>query len=107
MRYFFRYLFRPSFWLSNYSVNKEWDYTLNELIDNAKNIKIQRNTMEIDGVGIWIANFPYAYGNPYKFMGPEFNFLPRRITRERLNKFVIDNQLKQMKEKGNHDSNQM
>lgn len=83
---FIRYLFRPQFWVSNYPVNDTWDRILNELIDHHSTVEIQGEyTLSLDGVVVWISNYPYAFGYNYKRPGQ----LPRRRTREKLMDLVI------------------
>jgi len=81
MMMFFRYLFKPSFWLSNERVDYQWDKKLNELLDNPKFKFKDEYTINLNGYSIWIQNYPYSYGRNHR-ISP---FLPKRWTRERLN----------------------
>ena len=79
-----QYILRPSFWLQNRPTCKIWDKKLNDLMDNAKEVKVRDHTCHIDGVGVWISNHPYASGSLY----PSGYFLPKKRTREKLLRFV-------------------
>lgn len=47
-----------------YSYNKEWDEKLNYLLNNYELEYKDRYEIKINGVDIWVENFPYAYGKP-------------------------------------------
>lgn len=83
---FFRYLFRPSYWLSQYPVCKVWDEKLNYMMDNGFDVKrVDGYTVIIGDYEIWVTNFPFAYGKDWTVRG---DFLPKRRTRERLAKYI-------------------
>lgn len=84
---FFRYLFKPTFWFSNASVDLEWDSILNKLLDEATDVRPGHHVSNIGGVAIWTSNYPYAYGSPYL---QDLDILPKRRTRERLRKLIGD-----------------
>jgi hypothetical protein len=42
--------------------NEIWDRELNNLLDNYKLKDIDNYTATLNGVEIWIGNYPYAYG---------------------------------------------
>lgn len=90
---FFKYLFRPSFWLQNTETDLVWDKKLNELLDNEKIQDISYATVTIGKLEVWIGNYPYAYGSLYN--RNDLTGLPKRSTRERLRqevlKFVLNN----------------
>ena len=83
---FFRYLFRPSFWISNNHTCIVWDAELCELMDDDADVStINKFTVKIGNYQVWVGNYPYAFGsnhdNPY-------HSLPKRRTRERLLKYI-------------------
>lgn len=88
IRGFFKYLLRPRFWFRNYSFNADWDRRLNEILDSPEFENMDNYWAEINGVKIWIANYPYAYG---QLGGTEV--MPSRETVERLHKAVIKHRL--------------
>lgn len=97
-----QFLFRPKFWLMNYSFSKYWDRDLNFLIDNASP-KLLRGGLENDyyyivfndKVKVWIKNYPYAYGrvSDYSLFGGTINMRPSRLTILKLRK--LENKLKE------------
>lgn len=77
--------------------DNDWDKILNDILDQPKTeVRFEFNEyclavygIYINGVPIWIANYPFAYGGHYA----HHYALPKRRTRERLNKFLKDNGL--------------
>lgn len=63
------FIVNPNWWVMNNSYNETWDKKLNHLLDNHKLEIDNYHTAELDGITIWIANYPYAYGviwgNPF------------------------------------------
>lgn len=80
-------LFRPCFWIQNEPTNWEWDAVLNAKLDENPDIELSRNghTVFIGGIEVWVSNYPYAYGYPYR---PNVERLPSGKTRARLHKIV-------------------
>jgi hypothetical protein len=58
------FIINPRWWVMNDSYIEEWDRELNHLLDNYKLKDIGRHTAVLNGVEVWIANYPYAYGTP-------------------------------------------
>lgn len=76
-RYIWRILTTPSCWLRNSKVSKAWDVRLNEMLDEPTFSKVDRYTVTLNGVSIWVENRFYAACSIY----PEGDeFLPRRST---------------------------
>jgi|GEM_PF-3855257 len=75
IKMFFRILFNPSCWKRLYPYSKEWDKKLNDFLDtNPKILNLDKYSVHFEGdVFIWIANFPYAYGNELNFEISKFN----------------------------------
>jgi len=70
----------------NYRVDKRWDKKLNHIIDNWKSFKrISDYTVLINNIEIWVRNWPYAYGNPYRI-----DVLPKRKTALKLRIFIAE-----------------
>jgi hypothetical protein len=61
-------LINPSFWLMNYQYSKDWDSTLNHLMDNHNFIIKDKYTAVLGGKNIWIANHPYASFTEYDYI---------------------------------------
>ena len=78
------YRLLPWYWFQSYPTSWEWDALLNEILDKRTNVTVSNYTTTIDGVEIWTANYPYAYGSPRNTK----KFLPSVKTRKRLKKFV-------------------
>ena len=78
--------FKPGHWYQNYPTDLVWDTALNTAMDNARVVKLGHATVTIDGFEVWVANWPYAYGNLYA--PAELKMLPKVATRYRLRNFV-------------------
>ena len=50
----------PHFWVMNNPYCEEWDKMFMDLVENGKIESIDRYDVTIDGVKIWIANYPYS-----------------------------------------------
>jgi len=66
--------------------SSRWDNELNELITNAKEVKVGPHTTEINGVNLWTSNKYYSYG--YKWGWKSESFRPSIKTMLRLNQFI-------------------
>lgn len=91
------FIFRPAFWMGEGKVCKKWDVELNALLDyheetNGAETRNEANyILHINGVEVWIENYPYAYGRQWNSRAyyPNVNsVLPRRATRIRLRKIA-------------------
>lgn len=76
----------PKYWYQNSPTDWEWDAILNDILDNAKEVKLSTHITEIDGVTIWTSNWPYSYGTLY-YKGL-YQGLPSIKTRHRLKNLV-------------------
>jgi hypothetical protein len=88
---FLRFLIRPEFWVMNYDFHPAWDRKVNDTLDNVTNAKFSYNTpceeyltCEINGLSIWIGNYPYGFGT----FGIHGTQRPSRATIVRLKRFV-------------------
>lgn len=77
MKYFFRVITSPSCWFRLYSYSEIWDETLNNMLDKPFFSKLDRYTVDLNGVTIWISNRWYACCASHN---PEFMSLPSRRT---------------------------
>lgn len=91
------FAFRPSFWMGHGKVCKKWDAELNALLDHHEttNGEYSRRddeyTFHINGVDVWVENYPYAYGRRWMtgaYYPNASHAMPRRSTRLRLRKLV-------------------
>lgn len=86
---FFWVLIRPHFWIRNYRFSKEWDKFIRKCIDENRPVQSKsRYDVKIDGVTIWIENYPHAYGRPYGDC-PVQDVLPARRTAKRFRDYLI------------------
>lgn len=90
---YLKFLFMPHFWIMNYKYMESWDKKLNEMLDNVTHLDLEYNTIsceyltcEINNVGVWIGNYPYAYGTNWGNQWARVR--PSRITVIRLRKFI-------------------
>jgi len=56
------FVINPRWWVMNYSYNEKWDRELNYLLDNYKLKDVDKYTAILNGIEVWIRNYPYAYG---------------------------------------------
>lgn len=74
--------FKPRYWMQLYPTCRNWDALLNEALDHGIT-SLGPHTADIGGVKVWVANWPYAYGSPYRGFGSG-DRLPTVRTRQRL-----------------------
>lgn len=86
----------PMYWYQEGPTDWDWDATLNEILDNAKEVGLSTYTTTIDGVRIWTSNWPYAYGSFYHNGSNEG--VPSIKTRHRLRKLIEAGRKQQLKE---------
>lgn len=75
------YRLLPPYWVQVHPTSKAWDKVLNELLDRGPITEIGDHTAKVGGAVVWVANWPYGFGNPY---GKEAVGLPKVATRKRL-----------------------
>ncbi len=90
------YRLLPQYQYQQSPTDWEWDALLNDILNNAKQVKLSTHTAEIDGVTIWTSNWPYAYGAFYHHGNSEG--LPSIKTRHRLRALVEAGRKKQLQE---------
>jgi hypothetical protein len=89
---YFTILTRPSHWLRNEPTDLVWDEALNRLLDEFPVAKGSEFTVTLGDNTVWVANYPYSYGNYYgnQFGGKVGKLLPKRTTVLRLRR-AVDN----------------
>jgi hypothetical protein len=85
--YFDFYRLPPPYWIQNAQTSREWDGHLNDLLNSYPVEIVTSHVAKVGGVHVWISNFPYAYGSPYRPI--EFDVLPCVKTRKRLRSLVF------------------
>lgn len=69
-----------------YKTDKRWDKKLNDIIDNCKSFERRSPyTVLLNGIDIWVTNWPYAYGAPGLL-----TCLPKRKTALKLRMFIAE-----------------
>lgn len=86
----------PKYWYQQGPTDWEWDAILNDILDNAKQVKLCTYSAEIDGVPIWTSNWPYAYG--YFYHRGSTEGVPSIKTRHRLRDLIEAGRKKQFRE---------
>ena len=90
MKELLRILFSPSWWYMNETYLEGWDIALNEAMDKQSKIKrLDMHNVEIDGLLIWVQNYPYSYGTNTSDMRPS------RKTIKRLSDYISYNERSQ------------
>lgn len=87
----------PIYWMQNYPTNRVRDGMINREMNNHPITIIDKYTVKIGRLEVWIENWPYAYGRP---ANPSFPLMPTVKTRKRLRKAAneaIINQLQAIK----------
>jgi len=74
------FLTHPDYWIMNHPYNKEWDKKLKTLMKQHLFTNIDGATADIDGIKLWIANYPYASFTIYEAIGTNFRVRPSRRT---------------------------
>jgi len=59
-----RVLFTPHCWLQNQGYSSVYDKSLREALRNPVFSEFGDYTIKLNGVEIWIENYPYSYGMP-------------------------------------------
>lgn len=85
-------LIRPNFWIQNYRTDYLYDDLLNKMLDKYDIEIVDTFTVKIEGIEIWVSNYPYAYGSNY---GQSDKVLPRPRTRVRIQHMVTLARFKQ------------
>jgi len=94
MKHFLFFLVHPKWWLRNSRINKAWDKWLNDALDDPTYTNPEQYTINLNGVKIWIGNYPYDYGHRfYDDLWNEFNYLPSRKTALKLKRSLEDHYL--------------
>lgn len=88
-------IFDSRFWYRNYDVSHEWSDYLEAKMDKGEPVEVlDEYRCKLGNVGIWISNWPYAFG--YKLPSYACKFLPRRKTVIRLRKYILSQSLKDL-----------
>lgn len=84
-------LFDPKFWVNIKPVCLVWDARLNELMDTNEIKRFGAFEVDIDGVRVWTANYPYSFGAMMYGGSAAVTGIPKRKTRIRLHDKLIEN----------------
>lgn len=79
------YRLLPTYWLQHTDTCEAWDAILNNALDHGPVEYNGGHTAVVSGLKVWVSNWPYAFGSPYR-RGPEP--LPKVATRKRLKKAI-------------------
>lgn len=74
----------PRYWFQNNRTDRVWDAALDKAIDAFGVKKVDSHTCMVGPFEVWIANWPYAYGNQYGVN----DYLPMAKTRRKLRRAV-------------------
>lgn len=84
--YLWEVLTTPKCWIRLCATNKVLDSEINKALDNPKFDDISSYTVNLNGMMLWIENYPYAFGSVY---GNDSLGLPSRRTVFRLRDELI------------------
>lgn len=94
-----QFIVRPKYWFFNNEFSKEWDITLNQLLDQYKFTNIGAHQAELGPATLWIANVPYAtMHTDHKFMRPSDKRFYPKFYSVRPSRLTILRCLKRLKE---------
>ena len=65
--YSVRAFFSSGCWIRNRRTCRKWDNKLRELLKNPVFTDYNTYTVKINGVEIWVENYPYCYGYVYEY----------------------------------------
>lgn len=68
----------PPYWIRNHSTNKALDKWILAALKSPRFRKISERRVVLNGVELWVSNYPYAYGYMPDFEG--FGMPSRRTT---------------------------
>lgn len=99
-----QFLFRPNYWIMNYSYDETWDTVLNHLLDS-HDFVIQdddKYVATLNGLEIWVTNHPYGSFTPWdRRLSQTVRVRPSRLTLVRAHKMyqqsIKNNQRNQMR----------
>lgn len=69
-------------WIQNHPTDWVWDDVLNKSMDKYPVERLCSYTAKIGNITVWVGNWPYAYGYPFRPIKSEM--LPSVATRKRL-----------------------
>ena len=75
----------PRFWLMNYPYEEKWEKFVQEAVLDGHFTDITEYTAKLNGVQVWINNYPYAAFTNY----PSAQFRPARKTIYELRKKLV------------------
>ncbi len=78
---FLRIIMTPSCWIRNRSTNKQWDRMVLSQLKTPHFTENDNYTVMLNGVQMWVENYPYAYGTDYTGLN---DGMPSRATVFRL-----------------------
>jgi len=80
-----QFLFKPMFWGMNESYSTEWDKKLNDMMSKYDFTDIENCTAKLNGMEIWITNYPYSTFMPYERNSGnrKHKYRPSRLTIKR------------------------
>lgn len=84
------YRLLPQYWIQNEPTCWAWDAALNDLLDNHKIKRDGSYVCQINGVRIWVGNFPYSYGHALEGLLSTGSGLPSVKTRKRLAERIVN-----------------
>ena len=64
MKDFLYKLLRPRHWIKRNTFNKDWDQFVLNAIASGQIQRFDEYHAKVDGVLVWVKNYPYAYGTP-------------------------------------------
>lgn len=79
LKYIFRVLTTPSCWAMISPYNEEWDGLLKGGLEKGAVKVVDKYEAHVGECRVWIGNYPYAFGEPYKNRGTA-SFRPARET---------------------------
>lgn len=93
MRDILRVIFSPIHWIRNASTSHVLDEFILNALKNPRFEYVSRYVVKLNGLDIWIRNYPYAYGSMDKYDGS----LPSRTTvlnlKRAVDKFMVQHLL--------------
>jgi hypothetical protein len=89
------FIINPKWWSMNYDYNDKWDQELNHLLDNYKLSGFDGFNGYLNGVGVWLRNYPYAYAER-NYRRPSRFTIYRLRQREKLDR-LTKSELRELK----------
>lgn len=76
--YSLRVIITPSCWIRNHSIDQSFNEGMITALNDPEFNRIDEHFVELNGIKLWVCNYPYCYG--CEDLPTGLTFLPSRVT---------------------------